>query len=197
MADPHQHFPSDVRGGLLRWFSDQHVGPNLIWGAFAQRQGYGTVEDYVRACDRRLGDGAEATCRARMDDQWALMVQQTARAQGATPDVLEGVRLSGAHLLLLHAMADTDFARALEAASKLAVDGLALADMGMGYDYVGTVTEHVNGVLELRGVPYRLNRDLVCSFTGDETLHEVRSLQRSPRWPIRAWRAHAASSRMP
>ena len=174
MPDPHQHFPSDLRGGLLRWFSDQQVGANLIWGAFAQRQGYGTVEDYARACDARFGNGAEATCRARMADQWALMVEQTPKAHGASPDVLERVRLSKAHLLLLHAMADADFARALEAASKLAVDRLAVADMSMtGYDYVGTVTEHVNGVLELRGVPYRLDRDLVCSFTGDETLHEV------------------------
>jgi hypothetical protein len=173
VADAHQHFPSDLRGGLLRWFSDQQVGANLIWGAFAQGQGYGTVEDYVRSCDRRLGDSAEATCRARMDDQWALMVQQTPKAQGADPQTLERVRLSKAHVLLLHAMCDSDFARALEAASKLAVERLALADMGFGYDYVGTVIEHVNSLLELRGVPYRLDRELTCVFTGDKTLHDV------------------------
>ena len=50
-----------LRGGLLRWFTDQHLGPRDIWGRFAQQQGYGIVEDYVRGLDARFGAGTEVT----------------------------------------------------------------------------------------------------------------------------------------
>jgi hypothetical protein len=172
--DDHEYFPMDLRGGLLRWFSDQGVGPQMIWGGFAQRNGYGTVEDYVRRCDARFGEGAEAACRAQMDEYWQRLATQTPAAQGARPESLLKVKLSSAHRLVLHAMADVDFAQVLEVASALVVNELAFADIGMpGYDYVGTVTEHVNGVLERRAIPYRLDRDLRCRFEGDQSTREL------------------------
>lgn len=168
------YFPMDLRGGLLRWFTDQHVGARDIWGRFAQRQGYGIVEDYLRGLDARFGTGAAVATRARMDDYWTMLCAEVASAQQASPDALHRVRLSKAHQLALHAMPDSDFAVALEAASQLAVEGMAISDMGMpGWDYIGTVLEHVNDVLERRGVPYRMDRDLNCESVGDQAVHEL------------------------
>ena len=168
------YFPMDLRGGLFRWFTDQHVGARDIWGRFAQRQGYGTVEDYLRGLDARFGAGAAAATRARMDDYWSMLCAEVPSSQGASPDALHRVRLSKAHQLALHAMPDFDFAVALEAASELAVRGMAISDVGMpGWDYVGTVLEHINDVLERRGVPYRMDRDLNCEFVRDRAVHEL------------------------
>ena len=44
---------------------------------------------------------------------------------------------------------------------------------GPGYDYAGTVLTHVNGVLERRSVPFRLDDHLHCVFVGDEAAHEL------------------------
>jgi hypothetical protein len=150
------------------------VTPNEIWGRFAQHTGYGMVEDYVRACDARFGPGATAACRARMDEYWQQLAAATPAAQGASPVALENVRLHSAHRQLLFAMPDADFVRVLETASELAVHRMAYSDLGMpGYDHVGVVANYVNGVLERRAVPYRLDNDLKCTFVGDEATHEI------------------------
>jgi hypothetical protein len=164
----------DLRGGMLRWFSDQHVTPTEIWGQFAQRGGYGMVEDYLRGCDARFGRGAADACRARMDEYWRQLAASTPAAQGASVAAMEKVRLSHAHRHVLLAMADADFVQVLEAASELAVQRMAYDDIGMpGYNYADVVLHYVNGVLERRGVPYRLDPDLVCRFDGDKAVHEL------------------------
>lgn len=164
----------DLRGGMLRWFSDQHVTPREIWGEFAQRGGYGVVEDYVRGCDRRFGPGASDACRARMDEHWQQLVASTPAAQGASPATMEKVRLSHAHQHLLHAMADVDFVHVVEAASELAVHRMAYDNIGMSdCNPTEVVLRYVNGVLKRRGVPYQLDHDLVCRFNGDQAVHEL------------------------
>ena len=87
-----RHFPVDLRGGLLRWFSERDVGPTAIWGRFAQLNGYGTVEDLARSYDDRFGPGSADAFRSRMDDYWSTLRDQTPVAQGAAPDTLRRVR---------------------------------------------------------------------------------------------------------
>ena len=112
-----RYFPVDLRGGILRWFSEKSVGPEAIWRRFAQLHGYGTVEDLARSYDARCGAGSEAAFRLRMDEYWLRLRDQTPSAQGANDETLARVRLSKAPMIALHAVTDQDFARVLEVAS--------------------------------------------------------------------------------
>lgn len=148
----------DVRGALVRYFKDKSAKPDAIWSRYAQEQGYGTLADYMRDCDRRFGPGAGDALRARMSAEWQELVSAVPRAQAATPQSVANVELSQRPYLWFRAMPDADFVVALECALALARNHLALHDLGMPpTDIRGHLVEHVNGLFARRAVPYRVD----------------------------------------
>lgn len=169
---PHD-FPADLRGALLSYLKQTGgTGFDPIWWAFAQNEGYGSVDDYLAACERRFGDGTAAAVRARMDERWQFLLMQSPN-RGNTA-AAEHVKAGMRPMLALSVMPDPDFRVALEHGLRLAAQHLALHDLSFGgTDVVGDLAEHVNTLFAKRGVPYRLDRDVRLQFHGDPTVREL------------------------
>ena len=167
-------FPVDLRGGLLSYIAQTgKTKAESIWWRFAQHEGYGTIDDYLTACDRRFGEGAADTTRERMEAAWDRFVAQTPSAQAGSPEAVRRVKEIGLRpRLVLLAMPDADFRVALEHGLLLAVRGMSRVGFGMR-DVVGEVAVHVNTLFEKRGVPYRLDRELQLNFHGDPGEREL------------------------
>jgi hypothetical protein len=135
--------PPDVRGGLLSYISEagQSKSDAVFW-RFAQREGYGTVEDYVD------GSGEPEAVRARMDDAWDRRYRQSAVAQAGSAEAVAKVRAATRPFMVLLVMPDADFAVALEGGLRFVVETSEMSAGGWPQDYIGPVREHVNAMFE-------------------------------------------------
>jgi hypothetical protein len=97
----------DVRGGLLSYISEAgRSKPDAVFWRFAQREEYGTVDDYIDS------GGEPEAVRERMEDAWDRRFRQSAVAQ--TAEAIAKVRARTRPFMVLLAMPDADFALALE-----------------------------------------------------------------------------------